>query len=1856
MNSSFENKYFVIKNIIGRNDLFKLKKYIKNNHINLRQWNKTSEDILILAILKGASINIIDFILKECQYESLNYNIVNEDLLHEHNYNMNEFIPLCISINQKNFKLSDYLIKNNADINYNKGIIIKRLFRFELLTNSKLNYMMKNGLEVKWLLDIILSNEKVNVTLLKSLLIYTGINNDNIIQLLSYYKNKIPLPIKYIQNILERNKNKLKIAKKILIECIKNKKFKYIQYLFNYEKKNKDTLFQHIYNNIDIVGSLFDSYDKPNKTILNLLINQGLDVNRKDKNGHSLFFYAIAHKNLNFTKDLLETASAIIDPTIIDYVHDNVNILKSFVMDLNLIKKILEKGLNINQEDEERNTLLIYALETRNYETIQYLLEHHANIEVINHHIEKIKLLKLNEINFNKENQEILDLLIKYGLDINRKDNDDNTPLIYAINAKNKDMVSYFLNHHDSIQAVNEKIIIIDSLIVNKKIKNYYFSSSIEETSYNILEMLINHGLNVNSVDIEGKLPIDYAIEKNNKEVLKLLLNHNANIDYLNNDISLIKNLFVKNEMNDFLVSNCEEKFELVNILMEYGLDIERRDNDHKYPLIYALEEENDIAFQYLLEKELDFRSFISTLYNRLSELSLLLSYNNNIFDLLIKNGFDVNRKDQYGKNLLNYLIEKMPTDEGYIFHLLDSGIDINLRMEQNKESFLEYFNTFNTNQLSSHFSNLTSNVQGNIINYFNNNISIFKSIFKNENTLKIVNVLIILIQNGLNIDARDEEGNTLLVYAIHEKKEDIVYYLLKYHSSLELINTKIEILKPLIQIKNTVLFNRINLIKNIRILKMLIQQGIDINSKDGEGKTLLVYAIEEEDKFIVNDLLENHATIQSVNENIKCLRELTKIKKENRMELLETFEFRLKNKFNIIKLLLQYGLDIEAKDEEGKTLLLYAIEDENELIVNYLLEKHASVQLINQNIKCLRELTKNKNENEKELLKTFEFRVKNKFNIIKLLLKYGLDINAKDEEGKTLLLYAIEDENELIVNYLLENHASVQLINQNIKCLRELTKNRKGNEKESLESFEFRVKNKFNIIKLLLKYGLDINAKDEEGKTLLLYAINEVNEFLFYYLIKNKASLKSLQAYNIKVLVKFIFRINENENVLNKLIKYTNKEKEEEKCIKILNLIIQNGFDINDKDEEGNTILIYAIEARKVSVIQYLLERNASLEPVNSKIEILKPLITNIIPKSGSDEEQIYNIDDLNFNILKLLIDYGLNMENNKKLLHYAIQNSNNRIVNYFFDYGLTININSNFGKILLNHQKMKNSNPEINQLIENLLNNKKFISIINRNIKLIRSLFNSIQKRTILLKLLIQNGLDVNAVDEDKHSLLYYAIETDYQEIIPYLFKYGAKIDSIYRNIGVVKNLFIHTIESNDKIRFNILKILIENGLNINYEDHEGKTLLLHAIEAEHYSIINYLLKSHAYDKLVIPKSKLKYLISEYDDRMINYLFDYGMTTDIKSYDGRLLLRKRKWEQSNSQIDHLINDLLFNGLDIAKINSNIKLIKPLFNSIQGGESMVLKLLIQNGLNVNAVDEDNHSLLCYAIESDYLEIISYLFKYGAKVDPIQKDIKVIKNLFIHTTEYKDKIRFNILKILIENGLNIKFDNDNDDGKNIMRYIFENNSHNILKYLLKHGLNIQYINENIKLLQPLFYTSNNNIINILDVLLENGLKINNRDNSGKTLKDYCNDNNKKEIIKVIKEFEMNIVNNISLGIYYENMERNNGNKFKSFKDTTCEDYYYYGNDEEEDYFDYEYDDYEYDDYEYDNYEYDDYYYDSYYYDGYYYDDYYGIYYEDYEHNYYDYDNYYSVTYKKYHKTSHKNKGIKYTHKIKIVFY
>jgi len=48
-----------------------------------------------------------------------------------------------------------------------------------------------------------------------------------------------------------------------------------------------------------------------------------------------------------------------INSTIILHIHNNIIVLKLFMKDLNVIDNLIKGGLNVNQKDDEKNSLLI---------------------------------------------------------------------------------------------------------------------------------------------------------------------------------------------------------------------------------------------------------------------------------------------------------------------------------------------------------------------------------------------------------------------------------------------------------------------------------------------------------------------------------------------------------------------------------------------------------------------------------------------------------------------------------------------------------------------------------------------------------------------------------------------------------------------------------------------------------------------------------------------------------------------------------------------------------------------------------------------------------------------------------------------------------------------------------------------------------------------------------------------------------------------------------------------------------------------------------------------------------------------------------------------------------------------------------------------------------------------------------------------------------------------------------------------------------------------------------------------------------------------------------------------------------
>jgi ankyrin repeat protein len=158
----------------------------------------------------------------------------------------------------------------------------------------------------------------------------------------------------------------------------------------------------------------------------------------------------------------------------------------------------------------------------------------------------------------------------------------------------------------------------------------------------------------------------------------------------------------------------------------------------------------------------------------------------------------------------------------------------------------------------------------------------------------------------------------------------------------------------------------------NIKLVKKIIQQGIDINYQTKNGNTALYWASRNGYTEIVELLLK----VSGVNINIQY----------NVGNTALMFALCNSNK-KIVKLLLKYGADVNKKNDYGYTALILASQYE---------------------------------ETE----------------IVKLLLKYKVDINIKEEiYGYTALEYAVERGYKDIIRLLKNYGNSTKKLNRCVKC-----------------------------------------------------------------------------------------------------------------------------------------------------------------------------------------------------------------------------------------------------------------------------------------------------------------------------------------------------------------------------------------------------------------------------------------------------------------------------------------------------------------------------------------------------------------------------------------------------------------------------------------------------------------------------------------------------------------------------------------------------------------------------------------------------------------------------------------------------
>lgn len=160
----------------------------------------------------------------------------------------------------------------------------------------------------------------------------------------------------------------------------------------------------------------------------------------------------------------------------------------------------------------------------------------------------------------------------------------------------------------------------------------------------------------------------------------------------------------------------------------------------------------------------------------------------------------------------------------------------------------------------------------------------------------------------------------------------------------------------------------------------------------------------------LIQELGANKALIYAANtDNYEVIKILIKL--DLRPGVVQKVAFDAINfqRQSVLEILLDNGLNLETRNQNGKTLLAQAVYRGRYQISKYLIERGANVNAVD--------------ESGWTILMLAVWR--NRFRIFPLLLKAGADINAISSLGDTALSLAIEENHHSIVKMLKEAGAT---------------------------------------------------------------------------------------------------------------------------------------------------------------------------------------------------------------------------------------------------------------------------------------------------------------------------------------------------------------------------------------------------------------------------------------------------------------------------------------------------------------------------------------------------------------------------------------------------------------------------------------------------------------------------------------------------------------------------------------------------------------------------------------------------------------------------------------------------------------
>jgi ankyrin repeat protein len=317
-----------------------------------------------------------------------------------------------------------------------------------------------------------------------------------------------------------------------------------------------------------------------------------------------LFNYIIKYGYRSSLQQLLTQDKGLIHSK---YLGDSLLHQAAWQGQTEIAKLLIEKGANVNAQNEEGNTPLHFAAWEGQTETVKLLIEKGANVNAQNE--EGNSPLHLAAM-FGKT--ETVKLLLEKGANVNAQDEKGNTPLHFAAWQGKTETVKLLLEKGANVNAQNEKgntplheatmfgkteiakLLIEKGANVNAQNKNHEtpLHKAIKKIQTEIAKLLLEKGANVNAQNEKGNTPLHFTVWPGRTEIAKLLIEKGANVDAPN-----------MNGHTPLHEAAWQGETEITKLLLEKGANVNAPDKNGDTPLHFAAMEGQTETVKLLLEK-----------------------------------------------------------------------------------------------------------------------------------------------------------------------------------------------------------------------------------------------------------------------------------------------------------------------------------------------------------------------------------------------------------------------------------------------------------------------------------------------------------------------------------------------------------------------------------------------------------------------------------------------------------------------------------------------------------------------------------------------------------------------------------------------------------------------------------------------------------------------------------------------------------------------------------------------------------------------------------------------------------------------------------------------------------------------------------------------------------------------------------------------------------------------------------------------------------------------------------------------------------------------------------------------------